>query len=167
MLTIKNLLTLSFMFTLTACSSTTDIQIAEQTKSKFDEALIYDGKEVIIHGNPDKLKEYRVYHRAASGFVPVAALRRNAQNRAALHCSKQNKINQTVKERVSVPPYVFGNFPRIEIIFVCINKPAAQNHSLNSEDIKYNKLVNLKKLLDDGILTQQEFEQEKAKILND
>jgi hypothetical protein len=35
-----------------------------------------------------------------------------------------------------------------------------------SDDPKYNKLVDLKKLLDSGVITQQEFASEGAKILN-
>jgi hypothetical protein len=36
-----------------------------------------------------------------------------------------------------------------------------------SDEPKYSRLVNLKKLLDSGILTQEEFNREKAKILNE
>jgi hypothetical protein len=35
-----------------------------------------------------------------------------------------------------------------------------------NEDPKYTKLVNLKKLLDGGVITQEEFDREKSKILN-
>lgn len=35
------------------------------------------------------------------------------------------------------------------------------------EDDKYDKLIKLKKLLDDGVITQEEFEKEKAKILEE
>ncbi|MGA3282568.1 MAG: SHOCT domain-containing protein [Smithella sp.] len=34
------------------------------------------------------------------------------------------------------------------------------------DDVLYIKLTNLKKLLDNGVITKEEFEKEKAKILN-
>jgi hypothetical protein len=39
--------------------------------------------------------------------------------------------------------------------------------SQNSKDDKYDRLIKLKKLLDDGVITQEEYEKEKAKILED
>ena len=66
-------------------------------------------------------------------------------------------------ETAAKPPYILGNFPRIELVFECIEKSEIRsNSSLNG---KYEKLTVLKKLLDDGALTKQEFEQEKAKVL--
>jgi hypothetical protein len=58
-----------------------------------------------------------------------------------------------------------GNWPRVEIVFDCVLvlPPAA---SAPIDDPKYSKLVNLKKLLDSGVITQAEFDQEKAKILS-
>jgi len=55
------------------------------------------------------------------------------------------------------------------IITPLINKlnhvPAHTNNDKNNED-KYKELERLKQLLDNNILTQQEFELEKQKILN-
>lgn len=163
---IKNLLPFGFVAVLAACSATTDIQSVTKSRSKFDEALIYEGQEIKVRENTEKLEEYRVYHRGASGFVPVAALRKNAMGRAERYCAQQNKTSLTIKEHVSVPPYILGNFPRIEIIFVCTNKNVGQDVPAKHENDKYQQLVKLKKLLDEGILTQQEFDREKNKILN-
>ena len=67
-------------------------------------------------------------------------------------------------ETVAKPPYIFGNFPRIEIVFECI-QPQVSEHAPESTDPKYAKLLELKKLLDSGVLTKAEFDSEKAKIL--
>ena len=68
-------------------------------------------------------------------------------------------------DQTSKPPYILGNFPRIEIVFACVDKPnAARGHS--GADEQYAKLSNLKKLLDQGAITKSEFEKEKAKILS-
>ena len=69
-----------------------------------------------------------------------------------------------LRETTSKPPHILGNFPRVEIIFGCVDKPPSVVVPA-SDDSKYTKLANLKKLLDTGALTQQEFESEKAKIL--
>jgi hypothetical protein len=61
------------------------------------------------------------------------------------------------------PPYILGNFPRVELVFECVDKP--QTGAPSIEMSKYEKLAQLKKLLDNGTLTQQEFEREKAKVL--
>ena len=55
-------------------------------------------------------------------------------------------------------------FPRIEIVFDCIDKPGLSPPSPVSDD-KYAKLAKLKQLLDSGAITQEEFNQEKAKVL--
>ena len=72
----------------------------------------------------------------------------------------------TLGERTSGPPYILGNFPRIELVFACAEK-SIQERSNDFRDEKYLKLVNLKKLLDGGIITQEEFQLEKQKILGD
>jgi hypothetical protein len=72
---------------------------------------------------------------------------------------------KTIKVHTSKPPHILGNFPRIEITFICVDKPNVTAPS-NFDDALYIKLNNLKKLLDDNVITKEEFEKEKAKILN-
>lgn len=62
------------------------------------------------------------------------------------------------------PPYILGNFPRVELIFECIPKAGVLPPSALG---KYEKLAALKKLFEGGTLTQKEFEQEKAKVLSE
>jgi hypothetical protein len=52
----------------------------------------------------------------------------------------------------------------VEIVFDCA--PNVESTAAVGDDPKYKKLVNLKKFLDSGVLTQAEFDAEKAKILN-
>ena len=73
---------------------------------------------------------------------------------------------RVVSEQLSNPPYILGNFPRIEIVFACVDKPKT-GQSPTFEDVQYEKLTNLKKLLDEGIITKEEFEREKGKILSE
>jgi len=79
--------------------------------------------------------------------------------------SRQGKAFVVLGEQISQPPSIMGNFPRIEIIFALIEKPTDTGSAPGRD--KYDELERLKKLLDDGALTQDEFEREKAKILNE
>ncbi|WP_162573595.1 SHOCT domain-containing protein [Variovorax sp. PBL-H6] len=70
-----------------------------------------------------------------------------------------------MQETTSTPPHILGNFPRAELVFECVAK-AAPLLNPQSEDVRFTKLSNLKKLLDSGTLTQAEFGQEKIKVLS-
>lgn len=67
----------------------------------------------------------------------------------------------TISEQATTPPYILGNFPKVELVFNCIEKPKA----VTGGD-QYTQLRNLKSLLDDHVITQDEFEIEKKKILS-
>jgi hypothetical protein len=70
-----------------------------------------------------------------------------------------------VSEFTAKPPYILGNFPRIEINFVCAEE---QNPSDNIKTKnKYEKLSQLKVLLDNGAFSKEEFKIEKKKILSE
>lgn len=66
---------------------------------------------------------YRVYQRAATGFTSIGSLREDVEARAAAFCERQGKGMFILGEKISQPPYILGNFPRIEIVFACIEKP--------------------------------------------
>jgi hypothetical protein len=72
---------------------------------------------------------------------------------------------ESLSETTANPPYILGNFPRVEIVFDCVEKPGS-TAATAGDDVKYTKLTILKKLLDSGVITQEEFDREKAKILN-
>lgn len=54
------------------------------------------------------------------------------------------------------------------ILYLLIGRPMKKTSEISGENInqKYDQLAKIKELLDDGILTQDEFDQEKQKILN-
>jgi hypothetical protein len=70
----------------------------------------------------------------------------------------------TVSEHTAAPPCILGNFPRIEIIFVCV-EDSAPTLSVRAATDKYDRIVKIKELFDSGALTKDEFEEEKKKIL--
>ena len=149
---------------LTACSSMSPIEKESESESHFKDA-VFEGKDFYISEEEILGERYRVFHQASTGFSGTSGIRRSAMQRANSFCQKidLNKMMLTVSEHTASPPYILGNFPRIEIIFACVDRKSAQT-SIASTD-KYDLLTKIKDLLDKGVLTQQEFETEKKKIL--
>jgi hypothetical protein len=72
---------------------------------------------------------------------------------------------RTIRERAAVPPYILGNFPKIEIIFVC--EPTIKRIMTEKTDVeKWSQLESLANLVERGIITQEEFKVEKDKIIS-
>ena len=149
------------------CASSSTIQPASKSKSAFAGAA-YKGEEKLVSEDASGAERYRVFEQGATGFVSLQTVRHAAEQRASSFCEKQGKWAKTLTEHTSRPPHVLGNFPRVELVFVCAEKVVtSQTQPTSFQDERYIKLTNLKKLLDAGVITPQEFEQEKAKILRD
>ena len=141
-----------------ACSVTAPVQPAATTKSAF-EGAVFKGTTVTVGPGTPNAERYRVFQQAATGFISIQSVRETAEQRATEFCERKGKVMESVEETTADPPYIMGNFPRVEIVFVCTEKPATPTGD------KYAKLAELKKLLDSGALTPEEFEREKAKVL--
>lgn len=145
----------------TGCSTLTPIQKASESESEFGGG-IYTGS--VYEGiKPEGQEVYRIFHRGSTGFVPIEEVRMIAEQRADKFCNAKNKARVTMSERHSNPPHILGNWPRIELLFFCDDKPNNYNRRSIS---KYDDLVKLKKLLNEGIITQEEYDKEKAKTMN-
>lgn len=66
---------------------------------------------------------YRIYQQGSTGWTSIGSLREEVEARAATFCARQGKGMVVLGERISHPPYLLGNFPRIEIVFAAIDKP--------------------------------------------
>lgn len=146
------------------CGTTTPIQLAGSSKSGFDGA-VYAG-EISVLDKP-KLGEpsYRIFQQGATGFVPIASVRADVEDHAIKHCERAGKSMRGLVETAAKPPYILGNFPRVELVFECVPKPPTKLGADVVSQSKYDKVASLKKLLDSGALTQAEFDREKAKLL--
>lgn len=150
------------------CASAPPIQDAARSESAFAHAA-YKGETVQLRAPTPGMEAFRIFDRGATGFVSLQVVRANAQRRADEFCGRKGNVADTITESASVPPHILGNWPRIELVFECVPKPAAASSSAGgtaSDDPKYTKLVDLKKLLDSGVITQAEFDAEKTKILS-
>ncbi len=148
---------------MTGCSHTGAIQPASSSKSGFDGA-VYPGDTVEIQKPTPGIESFRLFHQGASSFVSLASVRSDIEQRASSFCSNLGKTPRYIQETASRPPHILGNFPRIELQFECADRLVGQ-YTETQEQNKYRKLEQLKKLLDNGALTEQEYASEKTRIL--
>jgi len=156
----KLLSTLSLIAILQACSSASPIIEASKSKSGFENAM-FDGNSILVSDNEDGLTEYRIFQHGNSGFTTLNEVREMAEKRANRYCEQRALGYRVVKEQTSVPPHILGNFPRVELIFVC--EEASKSKAKNIAET-YEQLERLGRLLKEGLITKEEFENEKAKL---
>ena len=149
------------------CSSSSDIRKVSESESHFEDAA-YEGRDFFVAEEKIEGEQYRVFHQASTGFSGTSGIRHSATVRAQSFCKEMDgdKVMFKVSEHTASPPYVLGNFPRIEIIFVCVERDTLEAEASTMESSKYDQLEQLKALYDDGALTKEEFEIEKQKVLS-
>lgn len=151
---------------LAACSASKPIQKVSDSKSEFDGA-VYSGDVFVLDTDDSGAEQYRVFSQGSTGFVPQSAVRANAESRANKFCSEQGKQLKLLQERRSASLQILGNFPRSELIFVCVNTTGATKPSSKDGDkSKYEQLKDLKKALDEGLISNKDYQSQKAKILD-
>nr|WP_052678434.1 SHOCT domain-containing protein [Moritella viscosa] len=138
------------------------IERVNESKSHFEDA-VFKGKDFYISEKQYEGDQYRIFHQASTGFSGTGGIRRSATKRADDFCRNQSEETKMFKlsEHTASPPYILGNFPRIEIIFTCITKDKVIRNNEN----KYDQLSKIKLLYDNGTLTESEFLKEKVKLL--
>ena len=102
---------------LAGCATSSPIQRYSESTSAFS-----SGPVLMSHNYPEK-DLYRVYEQGATGFVSISSLREELEDRAQKFCERQGKRMMLLGEKISQPPYILGNFPRIEIVFAAVDKP--------------------------------------------
>jgi len=147
---------------LTGCANTTAVQLASAGKSGFDGA-VFAGQATDLETPVPGVEQFRVFQQGATGFVSVQNVRSGVEEIATTFCDRKNKSMHAVAEVASTPPHILGNYPRVELMFQCVERSDAKTSSGDAG--KYDKIAALKKLLDSGALTQKEFDAEKAKVL--
>lgn len=64
---------------------------------------------------------YMISNQAASGFSGIGNLKAEAFEDANSFCESRGQEVQFVSSTEAKPPFIFGNFPKIEIQFMCVN----------------------------------------------
>lgn len=152
-------LSVSVMLVITGCAKDTGVMLAKDGQSNFDGA-VYEGEIQTFVEDIGDVEQYRVFQQGATGFIPLSVVSREVEEQAYKFCDNKGMALKKIKEIKSIPPHILGNFPRAELLFACVAKPNLL------EDQLYIRLSNLKKLLDDGAITKEEYDQQKSKILN-
>ena len=153
----------------TGCAVHSGVQLASEYPSPFDTAF-YQGNR-IEHGKNDKnLPLYKVFNQGATGFVPQSAVRSTTLRQATDFCKEKGKQVKLISERRAAGAKIAGNFPRVELDFVCeepVAKPtqATSSNAARPRLTKYEELEKVKRLFDQGILTQQEYQEQKRLLL--
>jgi hypothetical protein len=104
-------------FLLSGCAYETPIQRYSESASKFRKP-----PQMMSHDYPDK-DVYRIFQQGATGFVPLASIREDLELQAEQFCERQGKGMVVLGANYSKPPYILGNFPRMELIFAAVDKP--------------------------------------------
>ena len=71
---------------------------------------------------PMSADTYFISKQAATGFTGLGTLRGDAMREAYAQCSKTGKSVQVTDTTESKPPYLLGNFPRVDITFRCVSE---------------------------------------------
>jgi hypothetical protein len=136
---------------------------------------------------------YIVTRQAATGFSGAGTLKADAISEAAKFCESQGKTLKIVAVTEAQPPYIFGNFPKAEVVFKALSpgdpelaRPSEYDASgtqvrvgsspVDRSEVKvsvarqdpsdiYVQLEKLDDLRKKNILTEEEFQKEKARLL--
>ncbi|WP_155931090.1 hypothetical protein [Methylomonas sp. 11b] len=115
----KPLFTILLLIIASGCAKTSTIQPISASESEFDGA-VFGGDYAQISQPTPGAEQYRIFHRAATGFISVQTVRESAEKRATEFCVRKQRRLNTLNETTSTPPHILGNFPRIELVFECL-----------------------------------------------
>jgi hypothetical protein len=62
---------------------------------------------------------YLISRQAATGFPGLGSLKAEALQEASAHCHLQGRTLRVTKTDETRPPYILGNYPRVEVQFAC------------------------------------------------
>jgi len=99
------------------CAYETSVQRYSESRSRFNKP-----PELMSHNYPDR-DVYRIFQQGATGFVPLSSIRQDLEDQAERFCARQGKKMVVLGSNYSKPPYILGNFPRMELIFAAVDTP--------------------------------------------
>ena len=127
-------------------------------------SIAFAGNTGVIADGSDA---YLIMRTGATGFVSSSSLQKKAYEEASAFCKAKSSVMETISmDSKAARP--FGGFPEATLRFRCVvqTPPKSQANAADERtDEKIAQLERLKRLLDSGALTQEEFDREKAKLL--
>jgi len=70
----------------------------------------------VVNIGPER---FLVSRQAATGFGGMGTLRIDAMKDGNKHCQSENKTMRVIEAHESPPPFILGNYPRIDLTFEC------------------------------------------------
>lgn len=148
---------------LAGCGTSGGIIPAASSKSEFDGA-VYKGQTTVVNEKSITGVEYRIFNQGATGYTSNAANREDAEVRATAFCKGRDKEYRLLHETVSTPPYLLGNFPRVELVFECVEPKLTTSTTPQGRGIT-DRLKEAEDLFKSGVITKPEYEQKRQEIL--
>lgn len=145
-----------------ACAMASPIKPAATSESPF--WFFWWGEPEMLVSEIPEGEQFRISHRGSTGFSTIGSLRKSAQGRAIEFCDRKGRTMTAISEQTSSHPHILGNFPRVEMIFVCTEPEVTETPAPADED-PYERLIRLKELLDAGVIDREEFDREKREVL--
>ena len=109
---------------LSSCAGAPPIQPAATTPSHF-EGNAYAGETLTLDRPTPGEESYRVFEEGRTGMVSLQSVRSSAQEKAGAYCKSKGRTVHGLVETAARPPFIQGNFARVELIFECVAGPAA------------------------------------------
>jgi hypothetical protein len=116
---------------LAGCASARSIQPVAASKSQFEDAT-YAGETVTLDKPTPGEEQYRVFRQGATGHVTLQSVRSGAQDAAEAFCERKGRAAHGLVETAARPPFILGNFARVELIFECVAKPPVRGMPASS-----------------------------------
>ncbi|MDD3603043.1 MAG: hypothetical protein PHZ17_07040 [Sulfurovum sp.] len=69
---------------------------------------------------------YSISNQAATGFSGLQDIKSEAYEEASLFCKQKNQDFKVINVESTKPPYILGNYPRVDLQFKCITKYSSQ-----------------------------------------
>jgi hypothetical protein len=112
---------------LAGCAVSGPVKNVATSKSGFDGAAYAGVTRLIVDDQAELDKypineRYRVFEQSYTSYGSIPEARDQAEPRAIEFCRAKNKKMKILEEITSTPPHILGNWPRIEIIFACVDK---------------------------------------------
>jgi hypothetical protein len=109
---------------LSSCAIAPRVEPAATSKSQFEGAL-YAGETVALDKPTPGEEAYRVFRQASTAFVTLQSVRSETDEIAKAYCKRKGRAMRGLVETATRPPYTFGNFAGVELVFECVGKAAA------------------------------------------
>jgi hypothetical protein len=82
---------------------------------------VFPGETVELERPTPNGAQFRVFQQGATGFVSIQTVREGVQKAAAEFCAAEGMGYRRLSETHALPPYIPGNFPRVELVFECLD----------------------------------------------